>query len=243
MRLIISLAFAAIMLSPALAQAQCGGTDALLELPEGQAIMSITATERSTVEQDLLIANLSYVVEKNDAKEVQNEINEAMTKALSTAKKVEEVKASTGSYQVYETTVPRTKEKKWRGSQTITLKSKDADALLELAGKLQDMKLTMNGLNYTLDPDTAAEMQDNMMEAALVKLQTRANRAAKALGKSSAELRDVSTQGSAPPIPMPHMARGAMMMADAEMAMATPVASAGETTLILTVSARAILKP
>jgi len=32
-------------------------------------------------------------------------------------------------------------------------------------------------------------------------------------------------------------------MAESDMAMATPVASAGETTITLTVSARAILKP
>lgn len=226
---------------PGSAQAQC--SDPMLTLPEGQSLMTIMATERQSVEQDLLVATLSYVVENRDASELQDEINSAMKEALDKAKKVESVKVSTGSYQVYETTDPRSKEKKWRGSQSIILKSKNADALLKLAGELQELKLTMNGLSYTLDPDTAAEAQDSMMEAALVKLQSRANRAAKALGKSEAELKDVSVQSDNSVRPQPYVARGAMMMESAAMDMASPVASANEETLMLTVSARAVLKP
>lgn len=244
MRFITPLALMSFVFMPTHAFAQCVQDSTLLSLPEGQAVMSISATERMSVEEDLLVASLSYVTEKRDAKEVQNEINQAMTKALETAKKVDGVKSSTGSYQVYETTDPRSKEKKWRGSQSLTLKSTDADALLELTGKLQNMKLTMGGLNYTLDPDTAADLQDSMMENALVELQARADRAAKALGKSSAELREVTTQSAGGPLPNNYVgARSMMAMESAADTMAMPVASAGETTLTLTVSARAILKP
>ncbi len=224
---------------PAAAQQQ----DPILSLPDGQVILNISATERKEVEQDLLVATLSYNVTKRDAAEIQNEINTAMAGALAEAKKVDTVKVETGGYYVHETIEPRTQEKLWQGSQSITLKSKNSEDLLALTGKLQALKLNMNGLNYTLDPDTAVKIQDELMEAALIQLQTRADRAAKALKKSGAELREVNTQGMDMPV-MP-MARSyaKMEMAVASDAMAAPVAAAGETTITLTVSARAILKP
>ena len=216
--------------------------DVILAMPDGQAILNISATERREVEQDLLVATLSFKVVNKDPRIVQNDINEKMKDALKTAKKTDDVKVNTGSYQVYERNEQRTKETKWHGSQSLTLKSKNSEEILKLVGKLQDMGLTSNGLNYTLSPETAVEVQDSLMEAALAQLQTRANRAAKALEKTTAELREVNVQGGNVPHQQNHYARGAMMMADS-MEMAAPVASAGESTITLTVNARVILKP
>jgi predicted secreted protein len=216
--------------------------DVILAMPDGQAILNISATERREVEQDLLVATLSFKSVNKDPRVVQNEINEKMKDALSKAKKEDDVKVSTGSYQVYERTDQRTKETKWHGSQSLTLKSKNSEEILELVGNLQGMGLVSNELSYTLAPDTAVEVQDSLMEAALKQLQTRANRAAKALGKSTAELREVNVNGGNVPYQQVHQARGMMAMADS-MEMAAPVASAGESTITLTVNARVILKP
>lgn len=225
--------------APALAQYQ----DPILTLPEGQVILNISATEQREVEQDLLVGTLSYVAQNRDSRALQNEINTAMAKAVEAAKADTEVKVNTGAYQVYETTDERSKEKLWHGSQSITIQSMKSENVLTLAGKLQDMGLTMNGLSYTLAPATAIEVQDSLMEDALKQLQERAERAAKALGKSSAELRDVQVNSSGIPY-QPMMQRGAMMkMEMAADSMAAPVAESGETTLSLNVSARAILKP
>ena len=240
MRVILMFAFAVFALTPSMVSAQC--SDPFLELPEGQVMMNLSATERKEVEQDLLVATLAYVGENRDARALQNEINTAMKKALDLSKQEKNIKVNTGSYQVYERADPRTKEKKWHGRQTLTLKSKKADDLLELAGKLQDMKLMMNGLNYMLAPETSVSIQDSLMEDALRQLQTRADRAAKALGKSGAVLRDVSIQNNRVPYQQTYQSRGAHMEM-AAMDMAAPVASAGETTITLTVSARALLLP
>ncbi len=218
--------------------------DPILSMPDGQVILNISATVRKEVEQDLLVANLSYTATDLNARRLQNEINTAMAAALKKAKKEDDIKVNTGSYQVYQQHHPRTKEKQWHGSQSMTLKSKNADDLLELVGELQDMKLNMNGLSYTLSPETAVKIQDNLMEDALKELQTRANRAAKALNKSSAELREVNAQsGNNNYSNNKHYGRSMMMDSAEGMAMAAPVASAGETTITLTVSARALLKP
>ena len=93
---------------PAMAQIQ----DPILTMPDGQVILNISAVERREVEQDLLIANLSYVATNTESRALQNEINEAMANALSEAKKISGVKVNTSAYQVYERTDPRTKEKK-----------------------------------------------------------------------------------------------------------------------------------
>ncbi len=229
-------------LSLPIAAARAQTQDPLLSLPEGQVILSISATERKEVAQNLLVGTLSYVVTNRDAGVVQNDINTVMARAVEIAKKQDKVKISTGAYQVYETTVQRTEERVWRGEQSLTLKSGDTKALLDLAGELQKLGLTMNGLSYTLDPETAVKVQDSLMESALKQLQERANRAAAALGKSGADLRDVSVQSDNMPYPRPYMPRAAKMETMA-MDMAAPVAEAGETTITLTVSARAILKP
>lgn len=216
--------------------------DPILSLPDGQVILNISAEERKEVEQDLLVGTLSYVVTDRDPAKVQNEINTVMAKAVEAAKAAEDIKVNTGAYQVHETTDSRTKETKWRGQQSMTIKSMTSKNVLDLTGKLQEMGLTMNGLNYTLAPETAIEVQDSLMEAALEQLQERANRAAKALGKSGAELREVNVNSSGIPYQRA-MRSGGVQMEMASAAMAAPVAAAGETTLTLNVNARAILKP
>lgn len=225
--------------APAFAQAQ----DPILTLPDGQVILNISATERKEVPQDLLVASLSFTVTGLDARALQNEVNTIMSKAVDTAKADADIKVTTNSYQVYEITDPRTNERQWQAQQGLTIESKKPDSVLAMTAKLQDMKLNMSGLNYMLSPETAVKVEDGLMEDALKQLQERADRAAKALGKSSAELRDVNVNSGGIPY-QPMMARGAMMM-DSMVSekMAAPVAAAGDTTITLNVNARAILKP
>lgn len=239
-RFMYALSLASILLTSQNVFAQ--SDDPILSLPEGQVILNISATERQEVEQDLLIATLSVSETRREASVVQDTLNSLMSKALDKAKKVKDIKVSTGQYRVNETTDARTREKQWRGQQSVTLKSLNSSALLELAGDLQEMGLKMDSLDYTLSPETAIKIQDEMMEAALEQLQARATRAAKALGKSKAELRDVNVQASN--VPYHQIQRSyAAPMAEMSSSMAAPVAAAGESTLSLSVNARAIIKP
>ncbi len=223
--------------SPVIAQPETP----ILSLPQGQVILNISATERREVTEDLLVATLTCSSDNIDPQALQNTINTTMQKAIDLAAKVPAVHTATGSYSVYATTDSRTKERKWQGRQSLTLKSKDAQALLELAGKLQGRNLTMSGLSYTVDPQTAADVQDSLMESALKRLQARADRAARALGKSKAELREISVQGTDSPFPVTPRT-DYMVMAKSAREMAAPVAKAGETTITLTVSGKALLK-
>ncbi len=222
-------------------------------LEDGSTMLSISATESVEVEQDLLVASLRYEVENKNAKALQDDINALMAKALAAANKIDSVKASTQQYNVYQYIPPRPrdlprdawkgwedKNSRWKGQQGLQLKGKNADDLLELLGDLQEMGLMMNSLSYMLSPEKSSEVRDNLMESALIKLQARAERAAAALGKSSAELRKVTVQSSNAYMPMQH-GRMEMMSMDA-VSMSAPVAQAGDSNISLTVTAKAILK-
>lgn len=177
---------------------------------------------------------------------LQDEINKKMAKAVEAAKKVESVKVSTGGYYVYQydpdPKSPRN-DMEWRGSQSLEIKGKKADDLLKLVGDLQDMGLSMQGLSYSVSPELMEETQNNMLEAALAKLKTKAERTARALGKTSADLLNINVDMGSPLYARPMMARAEMAMDMGGSAkMAAPVAEPGQSDITLTVSATALLK-
>lgn len=242
MRLFLVLSFLLVM--PFTAHAQY--KDAVFELEESDSLLHISATETREVDQDLLIATLRIEVEDESNKVVQNKINIAMKAALDSAKSYKDVKAITRGYNVYQYDVNRGHKDRasrmvWKGSQTVQLKSKNTEDLLELAGKIQGAGFVMGALSYTLSPEVAAQVQDEMLEAALTKLKSRAQRAAKALGKSKAELKEINTQGNSNAV-RPVYARAEMMTMSAKSDMAAPVASPGETTITMNVTAKALLR-
>jgi len=196
--------FALLLIFPFSAHAQY--KDPVFELAAGDSLLHINATETRAVDQDLLIATLRIEVEDASNKKVQNDVNKGMKAALDLAKDYADVKTVTRGYNINQydkngSKPDRPRDMVWKGSQTVELKSKDADKLLELAGKIQSAGFLMDGLEYTLSPEVAAQAQDEMLEAALEKLQARAMRAAKALGKAEAELKEIDTQGNYVPMP------------------------------------------
>ncbi len=241
MRIILLIALLLLLSVPTQAQ----DYKTLLDIPEGGTLVDLSATERVEVEQDLLTATLRYETENSNPRALQNEINSHMKEALGIAQSVETVKTSTQGYNVYQYDPHRHKKslpskKIWRGSQGIQLKSKNADDLLDLVGRIQGTGLTMNGLNYSVSPELLEETRNNLLEAALKKLQIKAKRTARALGKTKTALLHVTVDsGGYSPTPMQGRA-----MAMSDMAkMAAPIAAPGQSNITLTVRANALLKP
>jgi len=219
---------------------------------DGGTYLNISATERTTVREDLLIASLRFEKDGEDAKDVQNAINRLISKAVEMAQKVPEVKVSTEQYYVYQFNPdprpydgkgPKEQKMMWRGGQGIQLRSTSSDVLLELTGKLQDMGLLMQGLSYSLSPELQEKTRDSMMEAAIEKLKLRAHRAATALGKKNIELVEVNVDSENGMPPMQPMMMKTMRAEMASMdSMAAPTAAPGEAEITMTVSATALLK-
>ena len=226
----------------------------VVELPSGQTALNISATERLEVAQDLLVASLRIQDEAKQAKQVQETINKAMKEAVAEIKKYSSIKVQTGQYYVnpdyrYINRPDENNKRildKWRGSQTIIIKSKKSDEILEVTGKLQDMGFVMNSLSYQLSPEKYDEVRDNLMETTIKALMARAKRVAKALGKDNVDLVEINIDASRQNMPPVAYARGAqmeMMAVSADKAMAAPVAEAGESMVSMTINAQAIIKP
>ncbi|MBU2097412.1 MAG: SIMPL domain-containing protein [Gammaproteobacteria bacterium] len=215
-----------------------------LPLPEGQTLITLTVTERTRVGQDTLTAELRIEVDDRDPAVVQNRINAAMADALAIAGEQDDVLVSTGHYGIYQYNRSPTgnrADEMWRGSQSITLESRDSAQVLALAGELQANGFLMNQLSYSLSTERADEVRDSLMEAALERAQQKAERAGRALGKPEVELAtvniDTQSGGYSPPIMM-----RAMADTGSSTEMAAPVADAGETEVTLTVRVQAVAR-
>lgn len=215
---------------------------ALLDLPAGHSLLHISAQARERVDQDMLVANLRFEAEDTDPARVQDSINTAMKKALENAEDYGQVRAITRQYNVRKDHRKRNDRRppRWRGQQGLVLKSTKSESVIELAGELQNMGFIMSGLSYTLSTDRFEKVQDRLMEQALAKLQAKAMRAAKALGKSNAELLEINVEG--PGHRPQRMLRHSMAMAESA-SVSAPSASPGESDVKLSVSAKALLKP
>ncbi len=214
-------------------------------LSPGQIILNLDASEQTEVEQDTLHADLYYPAQGRDRVALQNEVNRKMADVLALLED-SEVTYSTQQYHVYQVQAGRParadiENPVWRAQQGLLLTSKDSGAVLELAAKLQGMGLVMGSLNYSLSPARYEEVSDSLMEAALTNWRDRAETTATTLGKGQAELVEVTMNAS-----NNFYARGMPMMAmsaEAAMDMTQPVAEPGMTTVMISVSARAVLSP
>ncbi len=212
-------------------------------LPEGQTLISLSVTEKLTVEQDTLTVVLRVESENKDAQILQREINALMAQALELSDAVDSVEVATGHYSVYQyNNAPQggRADRQWRGSQSITLESIDAQSVLELAGAMQELGFVMNNLSYSLSNERADEIRDGLMDSAIVRAQANAQRAALAMGKNDVDIATITideAMGYAQPM---MMARGMAM--DSAVEKANPVAEAGKSEVSLTVRVQAVAK-
>ena len=212
----------------------------LNELQTGQLVLNLSATEQLSVDQDTLNVYMQYSAQGRNTSALQNEVNEAMREALKILEATDNIEYSTQQYHVYNMQGRNNQNPTWRAQQSIQMSSINAEALLVVTARLQQLGLTVNSMNYSLSSEKYEEVSDSLMNAALQKLQARANEAASTLNKATAALVEVSLNGG-----NNQLFRGAMasMAMDSMESMAVPVAEPGTTQVSLTVSARALLSP
>lgn len=213
-------------------------------LDQGEVMLNLGANEQTEVEQDTLHAHLYYSAQGRDRAALQDEVNRRMAEALEILTD-SDVEYSTQQYRVYQVQPGRptrgdVDNPLWRAQQGVQLTSMDSTAVLDLVAELQALGLTMGGLNYSLSPQRHEEVADSLMEAALARLQNRAEAAAAALGKSSVEIVEVTMNNN---FGGGYYRSSSASLAMESMDVATPVAEPGLTTVTFNVSARAILVP
>jgi predicted secreted protein len=143
------------------------------------------------------------------------------------------VRVETGSYGVGEER-PQSGPSRWRGSQSLILRGKAADAALKLAGALQSDGLLMSSMAYEASPETVRGAEEDLTAEALAALDRRAASIAGNMHLAVLRYRDLrvgnaETEGR----PVPRFAAAAMA--------AAPVAEPGEATIRVTAEAELLL--
>jgi uncharacterized protein len=202
----------------------------------GPTVLHLTQIAERKLARDLLHVDLRAEKTAGDPQAVEAAINDAMAKALATAKQAPGIEIETGSYSVYRDT----SKNQWDGSQLLLLKGKDSGALLKLAGTLQAQGLVMANLVYEASHEVVRSAEDELTAEALTSLGKRAGAIADELHLSLLRYRDVTvgnaeTQGG----PMPRFAP--MATESLSSSMPAPVAAAGEATVRVTVNADVLL--
>ena len=197
-------------------------------------VLHLSQTAERNVLRDLLRIELRVEETGADPLAIQSGINSRMAAALDRAHKIQGVRVETGSYSVGEER-PQSGPSRWRGTQSLILTGKDADAALKLAGALQSDGLLMSSLVYESSPEIVRGAEEDLTAEALAALDRRAASIADRMHLAVRGYRDVhvgnaETGGR----PIPRFAAAAM---------AAPVAEPGEATIRVTIEAELMLAP
>jgi predicted secreted protein len=195
--------------------------------------LHLTQTAERNATRDLLRIDLRAEETGADPLTIQSSINRRMATALDRAHQVQGLQVETGSYGVGEER-PQTGPSRWRGSQSLILRSKAADAALKLAGALQSDGLLMSSMAYEASPEIVRGAEEDLTAEALAALDRRAASIADRMHLNVLSYRDLrvgnaETGGR----PVPRFA--------APMAMAAPVAEPGDATIRVTIEALLLL--
>ncbi len=158
-------------LRPALFSAWAGTAVAQGAEPQ-TTVLHLSQTAERMVLRDLLRIDLRVEETGADPLAIQTAINRRMAAALDRAHQVQGVRVETGSYSVGEER-PQSGPSRWRGSQSVILRSKAADAALKLAGALQSDGLLMSSMAYEASPETVRGAEEDLTAEALAALDRR----------------------------------------------------------------------
>jgi uncharacterized protein len=196
-------------------------------------VLHLSQTAERNVLRDLLRIDLRVEEAGADPLAIQSAINRRMAAALDRAHQVQGVRVETGSYSVGEER-PQSGPSRWRGTQSLVLRSRAADAALKLAGALQSDGLLMSSMAYEASPETVRGAEEDLTAEALAALDRRAASIAGNMHLGVLRYRDLhvgnaETEGR----PVPRFAAAAMA--------AVPVAEPGEAAIRVTIEAELLL--
>ncbi len=226
---------------------------------DGSTSVTLSADARRTVAQDRVTATLNYEFTGKTAEEVQAKINTKMQSAKPKYDAVGGIKVSTGGYNVFKNYPPepapkadgtpawtseeREKKAFWQGSQQLVIDGAKSDDMLQLIGGLQKDGFALQGLNFYMSRDAEDAVKDSLIAEALANIQSRAENIRKSLGMKKIRYSKIDLGDNGRPMPMMRaMAMKSEMAYDAAGAAPAPVAEAGETEVVVNVTAEVKLK-
>lgn len=218
------------------AYAQNGAPPAL---PGGPPLLHLSETATIQLLPTLLVTDLVADATSRSSVAAQRQVNELMARAQAIAGRIPGVTAVFADYETDFTAAGNGVPAHWEASQTLALSGHAGETVLDLAGQLQALGLTIGSLGWQVSPDQADAAGRNARLAALAMLRAEAVQAAQTLGLAIAGYQSVDLSGGPTPIFGQAQSAPAPLMA----AMAPPLASASSQDVTATVSADIVLSP
>ena len=194
--------------------------------------IDLTAEASRPAANDMVRATVFAEASGGNAGELARRVNQDIAEGLKVIKAKPGISVKSGRQSTFPVYGQSQKIEGWRMHSELVLESRDAAAVSELLGQLQQMRLAVSGVSQLPTPETRRKVEDEATREAIGAFRQRAAVVAEVLGKPYT-IRHLSIQqsGQMPPMPMLRASRTAMV-ADA----APPPLEAGESLLTTNVS-------
>ena len=192
--------------------------------------INLSTDANTQVDNDTLVAILYTQREGTDLPKLANEVNTAVSKAVTTSKKSPGIDVQTLAYQ----TIPLYDKQRlsgWRVRQSIRLESQDSTQLSKLIGALQS-KLAVESMNYSVSPQKIREVEDKLITDAIDAFTKRAKLITQQFGRSNYRLVEIHISTAGTPVRPVQMRSTALAME----AVAAPVIEAGKQDIRITIN-------
>ncbi len=194
--------------------------------------VDLTAEASRPAANDMVRATVFAEASGNNPADLARRVNQDIAEGLKTIKARTGISVKSGRQSTFPVYAQNQKIESWRMHSELVLESRDAAALSELLGQLQQMRLAIGSVSQLPAPETRRKVEDEATRDAIGAFRQRAAVVADVLGKPY-KIRHLSIQqsGQMPPMPVMRASRAAMA-ADA----APPPLEAGESLVTTTVS-------
>lgn len=194
--------------------------------------VDLTAEASRPAANDMVRATVFAEASGSNPAELARRVNQDIAEGLKVIKARPGVSVKSGSQSTFPVYGQNQKIESWRVHSELILESRDAAAVSELLGQLQQKRLAVSGVSQLPTPETRRKVEDEATRDAIAAFRQRAAVVAEVLGKPY-KIRHLSIQQSGQMPPMPIMRASRAMAADA----APPLPmEAGESLVTTTVS-------
>ena len=195
-------------------------------------IVDLTAEASRPAANDMVRATVSAEASGSNPGELARRGNQDVAEGLKVIKARPGISIKSGHQSTFPVYSQNQKIESWRVRSELILESRDAAAVSELLGQLQQMRLAVSDVSQLPTPETRRKVEDEATREAIGAFRQRAAVVAEVLGKPYT-IRHLSIHQSGQMPPMPRAGRAMV----AEMAAAPPVPmEPGESLVTTTVS-------
>ena len=194
--------------------------------------VDLTAEASLPATNDMVRATIYAEASGSNPAELARRVNQEIAEGLKTIKGKAGISVKSGRQSTFPVYGQSQKIDSWRIHSELILESRDAAAVSELLGQLQQMRLAIGSVSQLPAPETRKKVEDEATRDAIGAFRQRAAVVADVLGKPY-KIRHLSIQqgGQMPPMPIMRASRGVMAAEAAPMPL-----EAGESLVTTTVS-------